>query len=621
MAAAPRSGPAGRLAGAAAPAAATADAGNAGARWPRSIFFLSAAAIGLRLILFLGRGSYVAFDEGFYLLLGRSLWTGEGFSLVGLPHIALSPLFPAFAGGVGVLIHDWVWGGRIVAALASGLLVLPAWAVFRRLATRRIAFVAAALVAVMPSLAPFVAAYWVGADLWVGAGPLYHLLLFTGIAAWLEADERGGALRWAAVGSALGLAFLARPEAIITWGLLGLATLVLAARARSSRRLGGAVVMGVVFVVVCTPYWWYLHETTGEWMLTGRGIAPLSAAARAVSGEDRSGAAATIEHMLWSDDPTYQQHLYGLDASGVRLRSSYWGVYPPRGPAVASESAGAGKAPARPDTTAGALPAAPAAARAPAADHPSALALYFRALGIILPLLLWPFVILGLAEPRPPGVLRKELPVTLSLLGTSIAIAVLVAVDPRTQLFLVPLLAFYAARGFSLIEREVRQRTHGNALRPGFVELVLASVAIAWLLSINGWRLYMSLSVGSPHHVVGAQNRRVALEVDSLRNVRPGPLMSWHPALAVFADRDWRVLPYAPLPEIIRYARAAGASVIVLSAYYPPDLGVESLDTRYLILPVPPGAEEERRWRVEVAGGDSIARFGRLKPAAQGVRP
>ncbi len=598
---------------------------------PHGVLALALAATLLRLLLFLGRGGYVAFDEGFYLLLGRSLWTGQGFSLVGIPHIALSPLFPLVAGGVGALIHSWLWGGRIVAAVASGLLVLPAWAVFRRLAPRRTAFIAVALVAVMPSLAPFVAAYWVGADLWVGAGPLHYLLLFTAIAVWLDADERGGAGRWALSGGLFALAFLARPEAILTWGLLGLAALALAARRRSLHRFIGATVMGLAFLAIGSPYWAYLHGVTGEWMLTGRGIAPTTAAARVVSRGERSGAASTIERMLWSDDPTYQRRLYALDASGLRLRSTYWGIYADSG-RTEPDQATAEAQPAPPFEPADSAPGGaadtvvePAASTSPApqprSGPPSALALYFRALGIILPLLLWPFVILGVAAPRPWSVLRKELPVTLSLAGTSVAIAALVAVDPRTQLFLVPLLAFYAARGFSLIEREVRQRTHGNVLRPGFVELVLASVAIAWLLSINGWRLYMSLSVGSPHHVVGAQNRQVAAEVDSLTARTPGPVMSWHPALAVFANRDWRVLPYASLPRIIRYAGAAGARVIVLSAYYPPHLGVENLDTRYLILPVPPGAVEEREWHLQVLGGDSIARLGRLEPAGEGGAP
>lgn len=574
--------------------------------WSNRVFLLAAAAILLRLLLFLGRGDYIAFDEGFYLLLGRSLVTGDGFSLVGIPHTSLSPLFPILAGAVGRVLGDWVWGGRVVAAVASGLLVLPCWAIFRRIAVPRTAFIACTLVAVLPSMAPFVVPYWIGADLWVGAEPVLHLLLFCGVALWMRADERGGLLIWALTGAVFALAFLARPEAIITWGLLGLAALALAIQRRSGRRLTGAVLMAVGFAVLATPYWLYLHDVTGRWALTGRGVTAASAAAAAGPGA-RTGAAGTIERMLWQDDPAYQQRLYGLDASGLRLASSYWGVYqepPPDEPTTAA-----------PDTAgADAPPSVPPRARAPS-DGPSALALYFRSMGRILPLLLWPFVILGLAQPRPRATLRRELPVSGALLGTSIAIAVLVAVDPRTQLLLVPLLAFYAARGFSLVERQVQQRARGTGVRPGMVEALLATIAVVWLLGIDAQRLYLSVGIGSPHHVVGEQNRGVAEELDTLLGGDAGPVMSWHPSLAVFADRDWRVLPFAGVSEIIRYAGASDAAVIVLSAYYPPDLGVERAGVRYLLIGVPDGAARVDRWNLQIMPGDSIRAVGRLEPA------
>lgn len=587
--------------------------------WSTRVLLLAAAAVLLRLLLFLGRGDYVAFDEGFYLLLGRSLATGDGFSLVGIPHTTLSPLFPILAGAVGRVLGDWVWGGRVVAAIAAGLLVLPCWAIFRRIAVPRTAFIACLLVAVLPSMAPFVVPYWIGADLWVGAEPLLHLLLFAAIALWLRADERGGPLTWALTGATFALAFLARPEAIITWGLLGLAAVAIAVWRRSARHLIGAVVMAVGFAVLATPYWIYLHDASGRWTLTGRGVTAASAAA-AVAPGGRSGAAGTIEQMLWLDDTTYQERLYALDETGLRLASSYWGVYPEPLPRTltdevrepAADTAAAHAA----DTTraagSGAAAAAPSRARRPS-GAPTTLGLYFRSMGRILPLLLWAFVILGMAQPRARDVLRRELPISAALMGTSIAVAALVAVDPRTQLFLVPLLAFYAARGFSLVEQQVQQRARGTGVRPGLVELLLATIAVVWLLSIDARRLYFSLAIGSPHHVVGEQNRTVAEELDTLLEGRASPVMSWHPALAVFGDHDWRVLPFADMAGIIRYAGASGAAAIVLSAYYPPDIGIERAGIRYLLIDVPEEAERVDGWTLQITPGDSIRAVGRLE--------
>lgn len=566
---------------------------------------ITAGAILLRLLLLLGRGDYLAFDEGWYLLLGRSLFSGDGYSLIGVPHVTLSPLFPILAGAVGAAIDSWVWGGRLVAAVAAGLLVLPAWSIFRRIATERVALVAAIFVAVVPSLAPFVVPFWIGADLWVGAEPLLHLFLYTGIALWLRAHNGRGVVAWAGAGAAFGLAFLARPEAIIAWGLLGLAALIGAAVRRSPRRLAGAIAMGLGFVVVASPYWLYLHDATGRWALTGRGVSAASLVSAAAPA--RGGPASTIEQMLWDDDAGYERHLYGLDATGLRLRSEYWGVYPET-PASEALPPTADPAPAPPSS------AAPRTASEPTPEPPSTLRLYVRALGQILPTILWPLVVVGLAGAVRSRGSRREVAVVSALTGTSLAIAYLVAADPRTQLFLVPLLCFYAARGASLIEDVVRDRIAGGSLRPGFIATALAGIAVVWMLGISGQRLYRSLVYGSPHHVVGEQNRAVAEELDALTAGTPGPVASWHPAIAVYADRDWRVLPFAELPDVLRYLSGAGARVAVLSAYYPPPLGVEGFGTRYLVLPVPRPPVPAGPWGVRILQGDSIRAVGSLVP-------
>ncbi len=595
--------------------------------FPRSVLLIAAGAIVLRLLLLLGRGDYLAFDEGWYLLLARSLFTGDGYALVGFPHTALSPLFPVLAGALGTALDSWVWGGRLVAAAASGLMILPAWGVFRRLTTARTALIAAGLVAVLPSLAPFVVPFWIGADLWVGAEPLLHLFLYSGVALWLRADEgEEKRIPWLGAGAAFGLAFLARPEAIITWAILGFAALGIAAAGRSAVRLRGAVLMGVGFLLLAAPYWLYIRDVTGQWSVTGRGVSlPTVAVGPAGARGERARASRTIERMLWQDDKAYREYLYGLDATGLRLRSDYWGVPPAREQRAAEERA------AEEPAKGGKADAGSAVVESPVpgtqVEPPSPATLYLRSMGRILPLLLWLFVVLGAVAPRghegrtARRVLRRELPVAGALVGTSIAIAAVVAVDPRTQLFLVPLLAFYAARGFALIEETVRERWPDAPLRPGFVELVLATTALVWLLGIDARRLYLSLSLGSPHHVVAAQNRAVAEELDALLEDGDGPVASWHPAIAVYADRDWRVLPHADLPAIVRYLDAAGAEAMVLSAYYPPDLGVENLDTRYLVLPVPEADGPPRPWRLRLLRGDSIRVLGQLEDPSNPSNP
>ncbi|MEJ2185768.1 MAG: glycosyltransferase family 39 protein, partial [Gemmatimonadota bacterium] len=509
---------------------------------------LSSLAILLRLAMFLGRDSYVAFDEGWYLLLGRNLFHGRGYTLSGLQHVALSPLFPILAGALDRIADHPVWAGRIVAALTAGLLVVPCYYLFRRLSGRRTALIGAGVVAVMPSLAPFVTAFWIGWDLWVGSEPLLHLAAYAGLALVVAGRVRRRSWLFALAGLAFALAYMARGEGIIVFGLATAALGVHAVWRRDAPQLGRILLLAAVFAVASAPYWVYLHDVTGQWTITGRGSKPTVAIA-AVRREERPAASRTIERMLWQDeDAPYVRSLFALDRSGTRLANSYWGV-PRSAPAtspvdtVPAPSAGTdtadtpavspGAAPGNgsaanargtsPTDTAAAVAAPqdtlqPVPARddeAPATTAPApprgpfaGSVLYLRSINRIVPWLLWPLLLLGvfLRRRRPRF---DELLVAGTVLGTSAIIAVAVAIDPRTQLIVVPLAAFYIARGLHALGfgidriRNREQTSAGIGPRRGFGRAIVVALVLVVLLAVNARRLYFSVSLGSPHTVVG----------------------------------------------------------------------------------------------------------------------
>ncbi|NIQ52337.1 MAG: hypothetical protein GWN71_02345, partial [Gammaproteobacteria bacterium] len=76
--------------------------------------------------------------------------------------------------------------------------------------------------------------FWIGWDLWVGAEFLLHLGLYSGIALALRAAD-GRPLSWILAGVAFGFAYLARPEALLVFGLAVAAAVVLAASRRTLR--------------------------------------------------------------------------------------------------------------------------------------------------------------------------------------------------------------------------------------------------------------------------------------------------------------------------------------------------------------------------------------------------
>ncbi len=391
------------------------------------------------------------------------------------------------------------------------------------------------------------------------------------------------------------------------------------------------------------PYWSYLHQVTGRWSLTGRGVAEAQVGTSTAPSGRLLSDELSIDHMLWEDEAPYARMLYSLDPSGTRLADPYWGLpsdsveapatgestpggvrEPP--PAAADEArAGEEAGQGRRSGVAGAEAAGPEARgeetgagteRGVAGQAVSRLVRYARALGMLLPWPLWLVLVPGLVAGRRR---RAELWVTGGLLATSLAIATMVAVDPRTQLFIVPILAYYVARGVRVVgvlaDRRTRDGTPApHELRRGFVRSIVAVVAILVLLGINARRLYLSLSVGSPHHVVAEQNHQVARAL-AARLPPDAAIMSWHPAIAVQARRDWRVLPFAPFPRIVRYANAIGCETVVLSAYYPARPLVEQLDQRYLILTVPPDAAGGDTWGLEFTDRTETYAFAELTPS------
>lgn len=632
------------------------------------LWFLAAAAIALRLLLFIGRDSYVAFDEGWYLLLGRNLFHGRGYTLSGLQHVALSPLFPILAGALDRIIDHPIWAGRIIAALTSGLLVVPCWFLFRRLAGRRTAFIGAAVVAVMPSLAPFVTAFWIGWDLWVGSEPLLHLAAYGALALAVAARVRRSSWLFILAGFAFAAAYLARGEGILVFGL---ATLAIAGHAlwrRDAPELGRVLLMALAFGLLSAPYWAYLHGVTGRWTITGRGSTPTVALA-AARHEERPAASRMIEQMLWQDqEAPYVRSLFALDASGRRLANPYWGLPPAekergtgdRAPDAAPAPAGAGAASARPAPPVPAPPGPaagsvapgavqsgrladatqataessarqegrpPASAQEPAAGVPPRAApapprgflpgfvLYFRAINRIIPWLLWPLVLLGILLPRRRPSFDELLPAA-AIMGTSAIIATAVAVDPRTQLIVVPLAAFYIARSLhalGLAVDRLRNREPGNGVGPrrGFGRRVAVALVLVVLFAVSARRLYFSLSLGSPHNVVGEANHRVGRMLD--RRLPAGAVvMSWHPAIALYAHRDWRVLPLADLARTLTYANANHIRYIVLSEYYPAPPIVKQFGPRYLVLDVPPFEGSPDRFRLNVLDSDNDYVFAKL---------
>jgi 4-amino-4-deoxy-L-arabinose transferase-like glycosyltransferase len=232
----------------------------------KALLALTAAAFTFRFALLL-LPRVMRWDEPVYLLLGRNLWSGLGFSFSGHPELHHSPLFPLLAGATLKLLGRPEAASDFWYVLLGALLTLPVYGLARRLTGHGGAMLAATLVAFFPALTTAVL-YW-GTMI----EPLFLILLYTAAYVVAKGLDRESPMLFGVGGAFTGLAFLARPEGVL-WmvSLEGAAFLVWALRGRLKERrtLIALAVLPLAFLAVAAPQFLFLRRHTGQWMISGK---------------------------------------------------------------------------------------------------------------------------------------------------------------------------------------------------------------------------------------------------------------------------------------------------------------------------------------------------------------
>ncbi len=515
----------------------------------RALWLTALGALAVRLVLLVARGDYVVYDEGYYLLLSRSLRAGAGFTLNGLPHVALSPLQPVLVALISLVGLPDLWVSRVLGAVSGALLVFPVASLARRAGGPGAAVPAAIFAAVSPALMSFVPFFpGVSWNLYFGTEPLFLLLAFSAVECAARAE--GGPWAWyVASGALAALAYLTRLEGAVLAGTL---LLVLAVRllwrradARAWSRLGVAALVGAL---VAAPYLVYLHHELGRWALSGRvqGAAALGAAEAPSAVEGAKTGGEVLNAFVWQGEPgAFLRALYALDASGTRMASQYWGVRRDTARAVQPGPRPTGAA-APPDSAA----AAPAAAR-------SAVRVWWQGVAAVVP---WWFLLIALAGLAVGS--REAWSWVFPLAVCAILPSALTYVEPRSLLPLAPLAALYAATALV----KLRERLGDRVPRPApLVLTALVAVALLWPAARDGARAW---SGATPLQQVASARRAVG-EYLAQHLPADAVVMSWHPAVAIWGRRDWRVLPYDTFERIVRYGEREKASAIVFTRFEP----------------------------------------------------
>lgn len=448
-------------------------------------------------------------DETAYLRSGTSLVEGDGYERDGHPETHFPPLVPVVLGLGAKVFGDPHTGTVVMTALASTALLLPLTLLARRLASPLAGVTTAWVAALTPGISTTLVNRGSGSEAVYGA-------LVVG-AVWFVVDAigregRARLIRVGLGGGLLGLAYLTRPEGLFIAVPLGLAVAYLAARGVAGRRdqLRRIASTGAVFVaplLVCiVPYAAYLHGNTGSWQLTAKTQDASIEAWDAVARADREAR----DSVLWALDDTGYQF-------AVEHRSLT---------SIALDDPGGYASIVRTNIT----------------------TLFEMAFleASLLPALVWAAVAYGIWRHRSSRRLRLVLLVAAIPVATGLGFFV----QARYLVVFSALATVLAGLGVAALRPRLRVAALGLLLVIGGMAVVEDFRGAA------GW--------GQPSE---GSEQRVAAEWIAAHSDPDDRIVTRSQIVQYYADRTALALPYAELPEVVRFARHHGARYVVLDHY------------------------------------------------------
>ncbi len=220
-------------------------------------------ALSLHLFHFIASGGGSA-DSVVYAITGKNLYSGKGFSYEGTVQLVHPPLYPILIGFFWLLTNNLEFSGQVVSAIAGGLLVIPVYYFAKAIYGRRVGLLSAIFVVICPIL--------VYGSTETFSESLYTLFLISSIAlTWKALSSRN--LLWISLaGLTIGLSFLTNPLGILFVPVflifLFLSKLLIPDTTLKSV-FKKAILLLASFIIVCLPYWIFLHKHLGRWSLSG----------------------------------------------------------------------------------------------------------------------------------------------------------------------------------------------------------------------------------------------------------------------------------------------------------------------------------------------------------------
>jgi 4-amino-4-deoxy-L-arabinose transferase-like glycosyltransferase len=203
-------------------------------------------------------------DGAAYAIVGKNIISGNGIRDWYGPHTLWPPFYPALLGVFSLAVPDPEMAGRLVSFLTAMLALLFLYLIARELFSPETALYTVLFTSLHPDLSR--------TSLAVLTESAYLCLLLSGIWLTLLTLKRRRIGFLFLTGLIIGCAYLTRPEAIgfvlLIPASVGCAHFLSAGERKGAA--GGIVVFLVGFLLIATPYVFFLKAHTGQWGISGK---------------------------------------------------------------------------------------------------------------------------------------------------------------------------------------------------------------------------------------------------------------------------------------------------------------------------------------------------------------
>lgn len=466
--------------------------------WLSAVMLLAVAVRILEAVLKTG---YIGHDYAVYLMLGKNLALGHGFTLNGLPHLHHPPLLSMMIAVVYLITNNLLLSGAVIGIIFSALALIPIYLIALQAYGPRVALTCMLLCSVVPALS---SSFW----LWGSVSePAFIFFAFLGIYFSIKAFHEYKIIWYVLLAITFALAYLIRAEGIIYFALLMLVIMLAKLKHRrfSRKDFLEIIVSLFVFSICIFPYISYLHQHTGKWMISGK---------------------TSITYILYplaSSDPiAYEKKAYSLNKNGTSLLIDSY-----RTKSIFSE-----------------IKKNPRQFITRFTRNIKPLFKDLISMGLF-PWFLIPFMLIGLLWSLGIAHLRNKA-LLLSLCMLPAVSYLFFHIEARFIVIIIPILVVWSALGIEVVRDGIRPLNIKNI----YITSLSASILPILLAALMYFTVFQVLSnAETPEH----ERLRHWLQT----NIPSGSvIISREPELAVYADADWAgTVPYASFKRFMKYAR------------------------------------------------------------------